>query len=502
MKNKNVYLVKINKKINIYDGKSHTTNDIIKLLYNIEKSMTPTYIYIYNLNDFKKYILYQLYKAGYTYTINFNLKNKEYRGYIDSNNNLYFLVLRFKNIYIKIINLNMIFKKNTLYKIPVNKTYKNLQNIIKKYGTKNTIGSYAINNFFNYYIKKYSLKTKNKVFKKTKETTNKILYYSLMGGLNLLNPLKKNQIIKNVNIYDVNSMYPYILLTHKLPYSTPKKYYGEYIQDEKYPLYIQHIKVDFKEKKIPFLNFSKNYNLNILENIKSSHGMLIDLYLNSIDLNVFIEQYTINEIYYIDGIKFKATNKIFADYIKKLYRLKQKNNDNDMMKTFYKGLMNTLYGKMGQKKEIYKKHIEIKEKKVIFKKLDKIETDANYPAITSFVSAYARQIMITEIEKNKDSFIYCDTDSIHLENKEIKTSKKIGAFKEEISGATAKYLGLKQYMYQKGKIKKIVNAGASEEITRQIKSFKNYKKGTEILYKKKYYDEEKKETIKKLKYKI
>ena len=57
-----------------------------------------------------------------------------------------------------------------------------------------------------------------------------------------------------------------------------------------------------------------------------------------------------------------------------------------------------------------------------------------YLPVGLFVTAYARKHIISYAQKNYDSFIYCDTDSLHLKEKSDNIpldNEKLGYFKIE-----------------------------------------------------------------------
>ena len=71
--------------------------------------------------------------------------------------------------------------------------------------------------------------------------------------------------------------------------------------------------------------------------------------------------------------------------------------------------------------------------------------------MASFITSYAKQYLVTAINFNKDRFMYCDTDSVHLygsleEVKGIKIGKKIYRYWDnELCFDDFKYLGSKRY---------------------------------------------------------
>lgn len=457
-----------------------------------------TAIYIVNLEQYKRYIINCVLSAGYTYNTGYNLHSMEYSGYVDGSNNVYFLLLRKRNEFIKIIDVEKILNYKNI-KNNCCELYNDILKIVKKYGVKNTAGKYAIDGFMNFLKNKYKNYVEKILYRLNKSQYN-FCYCALFGGVNVLEKSKAKKIIKNVSVYDVNSMYPAMMMNKLLPYREPVYYTGEYKYDKNFELYVQHIKVDFNLKKdgVAFLNLNKNYYIDVVDNnLLSSGGRLIDLYLTNIDLKNFFENYTVNEIYYIDGLKFRATKKICKDYIKKIYREKEKEK-NPAIKKFLKSLLNLIYGKMATKPTINKKGIKLEKNKVKFYLLDKIKTKTIYIPFAVFITAYARDLILEKIKKYKKNFIYCDTDSLHLINTKIKTSNKIGELKCEEKNARAIYLQNKLYLIkEKNKQTKKVICGACEEVKEKI-NFKNFKKGKKIEYKKIEYDENKNKIEKKL----
>lgn len=483
----------------------YNVKDLFIFLFN-ELEKENIYIYFHNLSFDGLFIIKYLLKNNFVYHDNNNIKNNSFNSYIDVFNNIYNIKIRYKNKYIKIYDSKKILNysvdelaQNTKYKKikynfnnnkKINSKLKlrckndvkivkeNIKNIILNYGVESTAASLSIKNFIKENIKNINFK---KCYPEISDQDFKNIHNAMIGGLCYLNNYYKNKELKNVYVYDINSMYPSIMQNELLPYGDPIYYKNEYEEDFIHKKYIQHIKVDFKLKKdkIPFLIFSKNFDYYNGEPITSSDGMMWDLWLTDDDLKLFYDVYDIYEIYYIEGYKFKATNKIFNKYIKKYYKLKMSAKDN-IEKNFYKILLNSLYGKFGNRKSFYKKQPILENNKIIFKLLKKeYKNEGIYLPVAVFVNSYGRKLLYNAINKNIDKFIYCDTDSIHIigkaENIKI-DNKKIGYYKLEAENVKAKYLKSKCYIYQnKKKIKKVIS-GANKESREKI-NFKNFKKG-------------------------
>lgn len=127
---------------------------------------------------------------------------------------------------------------------------------------------------------------------------------------------------------------------------------GKYKQDNIYPLYIQSLTCSFelKENKIPTIQLkAKDYKWEFMPNeyLTSSKGLIVNLVLSNIDLKLFLENYKVYDLKYLNGWKFKGIKGIFTKYIDKWIKVKNKStiNGNKGMRTLAKLMLNSLYGK-------------------------------------------------------------------------------------------------------------------------------------------------------------
>lgn len=438
-----------------------------------------------NLNDFSKTLFMFLNLKNFKFKNSKNLKSYNYNAYIDAFNNVYYVNIRIQNKWIKIVDFEKIYNNKKLLSIS---EIKNIcEKIIKKENIKSTASSIALLKFSKQ--TKYDLKSIFPILNKSQFNFIKKSFY---GGLNYFNKANLQKINKKMYVYDVNSLYSFVMYKYKLPYGCPLFFSGAYRDDKLYNLYIQHIKVDYKIKKNATIILSKNneYNINDNSELISSHGMLEDLYFTNYDLKLFFENYDINEIYYINGLKFKSTNKIFTNYIKKIYNLKQKEKEKNNKK-FFKILLNGLYGKFGSKKNVSKKAPDFKNNNLKFLKVDDIKSGGGYNPVLAFVLSLARFHLYKFIKINYKNYVYCDTDSMHLTAPAsgIVIDNRIGNFKEEFKNVNIKYLDKKKYIiYNKNKILKKVIVGLPEEGQNKILNVEDFEKGKNIEYYKQDYN--------------
>lgn len=292
------------------------------------------------------------------------------------------------------------------------------------------------------------------------------------GGFTYLNPKFKNKLLKNMIVLDVNSLYPSVMRGcggEVLPYGTPIFYRGEYEEDSLYPLYIQKIRCGFKLKpnKIPTIQIKRSMYYQGNQYLTSSDGDRPTLYLTSVDLKLFFEQYDVYDPEFISGWKFKGINAgaIFGDYVDKWseVKIKSKEEGNHGMYLISKLFLNSLYGKFGSAISVASKEPYLDEEgKIYFRMGEAEEKEGVYIAMACFITAYSRLKTISSAQKitdeynagrSKIQFVYADTDSLHCVSPDHSLPEcldihptKLGAWDHEADAVQAKFLRQKCYM--------------------------------------------------------
>ena len=292
------------------------------------------------------------------------------------------------------------------------------------------------------------------------------------GGFTYLNPKFKGKEVGNLVVLDVNSLYPSVMAGcdgEILPYGTPIFYEGEYIPDPLYPIYIQKIRCSFKLKpgKIPTIQIKHSMYYQGNEYLTTTDGDIVTLYLTSVDLKLFLEQYEPSNLEYCSGWKFKGiqAGAIFGEYVAKWseIKIKSKEEGNHGMYLIAKLFLNNLYGKFGSAVEIQSKEPYIGEDdKIHFRLSEKTEKEGIYIGMACFITAYSRLKTITAAQriqddyhagKSKIQFVYADTDSLHLISPDHSLpdtldihSTKLGAWDHEGTAVRGKFLRQKCYM--------------------------------------------------------
>ena len=236
--------------------------------------------------------------------------------------------------------------------------------------------------------------------------------------------------------YDFNSLYPYVMIYNEFPIGKTEKLSN----DMEY--FIAYVTIEIPKIYLPPLPFKTNYKLYFP--IGKWSG-----WYNSVDIKLCQELGFKVKIH--KGYGWKNSDNIFYDYISKYYKIKQiaQKDNNKALYELSKLLMNSLYGKFGEKKirdyittidnmkelneELKKNEVYTIDKKYkLFSIRKEKKIDSTTTHISSFITSLARKKLydtLISIYPNNNIY-YCDTDSI-ITDKLLKTSDNIGGLKLE-----------------------------------------------------------------------
>jgi len=278
-----------------------------------------------------------------------------------------------------------------------------------------TIASATMNNFLkNFYKKKisnYSFKV-DELFRKG--------YY---GGRVEIFKMRG----ENLHYYDVNSLYPSVMYDFEYPLieNNNLEYVNKFIPDA---LGYYYVKVKVPEDEyIPLLPY------------KDKEGKLLfpqgtwQAWYYSPELAKAIELGY--DVKVLKGYIFKRTDYIFRDFVSYYYEIKK--HSSGAKKFIAKLMLNSLYGKFGQHREL--DTFEVSEDSpymyLPYLNLVRVKTlsYAKYihSEIAGLITSYARLRLYSLFERaGKENIYYCDTDSI-ITSKELSTSDALGDIKNE-----------------------------------------------------------------------
>lgn len=294
---------------------------------------------------------------------------------------------------------------------------------------------------------------------------------SYKGGFTYLNPLYRGKETAGGFVLDSNSMYPARMKYEILPYGQPVFFEGKYQNDPDYPLYVQRLTCVFKLKKgkIPSIQIKHNRFFIANEYIEDSEGLPVTLTLTSVDLELFLENYDIEEEQWGGGWKFKAMQGLFDNYIDKwtAKKIQAKKDGNSALYRISKLCLNSLYGKLGTSSKSRKKYPTLTTDKagIKYEFGKEEEKETIYIPMATFITSYARANIIRASEQIRefsmkkygyDAWVYNDTDSIHCllpisDIEELKQTMdiddyKLGSWKLESTFKRGKYLRQKCYI--------------------------------------------------------
>lgn len=323
---------------------------------------------------------------------------------------------------------------------------------------------------------------------------------SYKGGFTYCSPVHAGEIVDEGVVFDVNSLYPSRMKFELMPYGQPEEFQGKYKYDAVYKLFIQRITCSFKIKpnKIPSIQLKHCMSFMPNEYVESSHGELITMSLTNPDLELFFEQYDVEDLKYEGGWKFRAVRGVFNEYIDHWTeeKIKAKKEGNAPQYLIAKLMLNSLYGKFGTSLSGRKKIPFLIGDDVHYATSEREAKNGVYLPVATFITSYARKYTIetsqmirdwTREHHGCDGYLYSDTDSIHalLSSDDVNELGKIiniddyelGAWKHESSFRRAKFLRQKCYIEEdyNGKIN-VTIAGLPKRLGHLI-NFDNFKEG-------------------------
>lgn len=252
---------------------------------------------------------------------------------------------------------------------------------------------------------------------------NSILREAYFGGLCRLNPkFRAREINIPGRVYDVNSMYPSILLEEPLPYGEPIYYEDPGLPDE--GLWVAHVvvQVSLKRGGVPCIRIKEDRlfsNPDILETDE------LELTLTSVDYALYQEMYDLQVLDVNWCYQFRAIKDLFKPYVEMFRSLKVWSARGSVARLQAKQYLNRLVGKFGVTPHIMANTVVLDENEKInylplYLPKDRGISRSHggkthgYLPLAIFINAYGRARMARAIKVAGDRFLYCDTDSLHV----------------------------------------------------------------------------------------
>lgn len=318
------------------------------------------------------------------------------------------------------------------------------------------------------------------------------------GGLTTYAPQYQYNITNNIkgHVYDVNSMYPSVMVENEYPIGHPEKHK----KDASYKIHLVKIFIKsakIKNKKWPALmrpwkslTYTYEKGVKYVQETENATAYYFEDELESIKRFYDIDYVVIDEWW------FKSSN-YFSKFISDHYEIRKKyKQEKDPREYTLKIFLNNAYGKFGQKpdrKSIVYSYDKLEKGSVAYENenqeyiVDTVREKENCLGDLKSYICYAKNppsktinIMIAAcvcknariklhnaIWENIDNFLYCDTDSVFLKDKakgiEI-DENKLGAWKLEMEFDGFELAGAKLYnIYLKGVRIKSAHAGIDKK---------------------------------------
>lgn len=276
------------------------------------------------------------------------------------------------------------------------------------------------------------------------------------GGISYLKPEYEDKEIEHIKVFDVNSLYPWVMHDCPLPVG-----YGTFVDEQPTDgsLYFVNFKCEFlvKDNRFPFLQLKNNVSFRPNQFVKFSNGE-VELCLTSVDYKNFINNYDVYDAHDFTYLKFKSQVGLLAPHVDYWMQKKIEYEQQGMpfMRYIAKTFMNGFYGKtaLRPKRLNVIPEIDPETNQISYSNKEVNETEPIYIPYGAFVTAWARDKLINSALAIWDDFIYCDTDSIHCferDNYPIDIHpKKLGYWKDETATKSydyARYIKQKTYCH-------------------------------------------------------
>lgn len=303
---------------------------------------------------------------------------------------------------------------------------------------------------------------------------------SYRGGYVRVNPEYKGVDVYDGISVDYNSMYPSQMKTRPFPCGRPVYFSGEYRQNDEYPLYVQKITCAFNLKPgyFPTIQLKKGGFYGVHEYAPASNGY-VTLTLTSVDLALLLLNYDVDIASFDGGYMFREQVGMFADYI--AYWQDVKEHSTGGLRQLAKLFLNNLYGKFGTNPDCTGKYPVFEDDKIKFVDTEEETRDPIYIPVATFCTAYARDELIRAAVANKDRFLYCDTDSLHLLGTKDPEGipldpVKFNHWKVEGKFSHARHEGAKRYIWDLNGKLEVKCAGMPDNIKGHM-TFDNFRVG-------------------------
>lgn len=307
------------------------------------------------------------------------------------------------------------------------------------------------------------------IFPELSEDENAFARKSYRGGISYVNPkIAEKEIIpeKKGTVADVHSMYPGVMHSssgnyYPVGYGVPATYPNDPEQIVKYlaksdKLAIIHVKALLKVKPnhMPCIQLKGTGRFSDTEYIEdmtaNGNTDLMDLYCCSPEFILWMEQYDVLAFEFVEAYEYNKRIGLFDNFIDYWYNIKRTTSGAE--KQLAKLMLNNLYGKFATADEAVNMNPYMDDTGKIKYASTTSRVNTVHMPVGSFVTCYARCKLTRAIQANFEHFLYCDTDSVHMDipvdeaQGMVFTKDDVGTWGVENEFVKGKYLRQKTYL--------------------------------------------------------
>lgn len=330
--------------------------------------------------------------------------------------------------------------------------------------SKMTIGANAMG----FFKKQFGKKAFEKTFPVLSLEADSDIRKAYRGGITYVEPKYAGVEVHDGISVDYNSMYPSVMLKYPYPIGVPVLFDGQYEYDESYPLYVQRMVVEFKLKPegIPMIQLKGKGFYGEHEYVQETIEP-VEITVTSVDWEIMLKMYDVDVLLYAGGYKFQAKTGLFDEYIDYWGHVKETSVGG--MRQLAKLMLNNLYGKFATNPDVTGKAPILDDDIVKYVLQEAEYRDPVYIPVGVFCTAYARRELLFAIMDNRERFVYCDTDSMHLLGTENPRNipiddKALCHWKVEGTFSRAKHLRTKAYVWDLNGKFSVTCAGMPDEV--------------------------------------
>lgn len=271
------------------------------------------------------------------------------------------------------------------------------------------------------------------------------------GGFTYADPRFSGRVLGEGNVYDVNSLYPSVMYSERIPWGMPQVFDSlaeakEHMRET--DVYITRLVFGarLKDDHIPCIQIkgSSHYSATEYQQVIENGT---EMWVCSVDLELWEEQYDLDIDAMAETYVFRTEVGLFRDYIDKWSEVKA--NSEGGRRAIAKLFLNSLYGKFATNPDCTGKIPVLDDDVVRLVRGPEESRDPVYTAAGVFITAYARAQTVRAAQAHYHQFAYADTDSLHLlgdppTDLDIHPSR-LGAWKHESRFKAALFARAKAY---------------------------------------------------------